>query len=315
VIRVDGLTKSFGPVHAVDHVSFAVEPGTVTAFLGPNGAGKTTTLRMLLGLVRPDEGTATIDGRPYAALEHPLRVVGAALESSSVHPGRTARDHLRVQCVAAGIPETQADAALALVGLEDAAGRRTGQFSTGMRQRLGLAGAVLGDPQVLVLDEPANGLDPEGIVWLRGFLRHLASLGRTVLVSSHVLAEVQHTADDVVILARGRLVRSGPLAELVESRGGHVVVRSPDLGAVRAVLEAGVDGARPTAMRTAADGALVVEGIPPEVVGRAALRAGAELHELREERSDLEGVFLALTQDRPADQPPDQPTDSGSVAS
>ena len=297
MIRVERLSKSFGRVRAVDDLSFTAEPGAVTGFLGPNGAGKTTTMRMVLGLVRPDGGTATVDGRPYAELADPLRTVGAALEASRVHPGRTARDHLRVLCLAGGLPVRRADETLELVGLQAAATRRTGEFSTGMRQRLALAGALLGDPRVLVLDEPANGLDPEGIVWLRGFLRHLASTGRTVLVSSHVLAEVEQTVDRVVIVARGRLVRTGTLSDLHEGSTRRVVVRSPDAAALRAMLDAGVDGQRPTAMDVGDDGELLVEGVVPAVVGRAALRAGAELHELREERTDLEEVFLSLTQD------------------
>jgi ABC-2 type transport system ATP-binding protein len=204
-LEVHRLTKRFGAVTAVDDLTFAVRPGTVTGFLGPNGAGKTTTLRMLLGLVTPTSGTATIGGRRYAEIHDPLRQVGAVLEASSFHPGRSARDHLRVLCAAAGLPASRADDALRQVGLAEAAGRRVGGFSLGMRQRLGLASALLGEPGVLILDEPANGLDPEGIRWLRGFLRHLADGGRTVLVSSHVLAEVAQTVDDVVIIATGRL--------------------------------------------------------------------------------------------------------------
>ena len=200
---------------------------------------------------------------------------------------------------AAGLPDGRADEVLELVGLTEPGARRVGTYSSGMRQRLGLAGALLGDPKVLVLDEPANGLDPEGIAWLRGFLRHRAGQGGTVLVSSHVLAEVEQTVDDVVILARGRLVRACPLAELVAGRGDLVVVRTPQTGALRAVLEAGIDGTRPTAVRERPDGALEVTGVAAAVVGRAALRAAAELHELREESSDLEDVFLALTRDEP----------------
>ncbi len=297
MITVDHLSKSFGSLRAVDDLSFTVPPGTITGFLGPNGAGKTTTLRMVLGLVTPTTGTATIDGRRYADIDDPVRTVGAALEASSFHPGRTGRDHLRVMARAGGLPDRRADEVLDLVGLTVPGTRRVGTYSSGMRQRLGLAGALLGEPKVLVLDEPANGLDPEGIVWLRGFLRHLAGQGSSVLVSSHVLAEVEQTVDDVVILTRGRLVRACPLAELVAGRGAHVVVRSPQAGALRVTLEAGVDGERPTSITQRADGALEVVGVEAAVVGRAALRAGAELHELREERTDLEDVFLTLTRD------------------
>jgi ABC-2 type transport system ATP-binding protein len=213
IIHVHGLVKRFGPVTAVDDLSFAVRPGTITGFLGPNGAGKTTTLRMLLGLVAPDAGTATINGQPYAALPEPLHQVGAVLEASSFHPGRTARAHLRIQALAADVDASRIEDVLDLVGLADAAGRRIGGFSLGMRQRLGLATALLADPEVLILDEPANGLDPEGIRWLRGLLRGFAAEGGTVLVSSHMLAEVAQTIDSVVIINHGRLVAQGPVAE------------------------------------------------------------------------------------------------------
>ncbi len=214
VIEVRGLTKRFGKVLAVDQLSFEVEPGTVTGFLGSNGAGKTTTLRMLLGLIRPDAGTATINGRPYRDLEQPLHQVGAVLEASSFHPGRTARNHLRVQAMAGQAEPARIDDVLALVELAGAADRRIGGFSLGMRQRLGLATALLTDPDLLILDEPANGLDPEGVRWLRDLLRGLAAAGRTVLVSSHLLAEVAQTVDHVVILDRGHAAAASPLAEL-----------------------------------------------------------------------------------------------------
>ncbi|MCW2523452.1 MAG: transporter ATP-binding protein, partial [Frankiales bacterium] len=205
-IVVERLTKVFGLQRAVDDLSFTVEPGSVTGFLGPNGAGKTTTLRMLLGLVRPTSGVATINGRRYQALERPMQTVGAALEASSFHPAHTGLQHLRIYCAAAGLPAQRADEVLDLVGLGGAAKKKTKGYSMGMRQRLGLAATLLGDPKVLILDEPANGLDPEGIRWLRGFFRHLAGEGRTVLVSSHQLAEVQEVADRAVILSKGRLV-------------------------------------------------------------------------------------------------------------
>ena len=214
VIEVCGLTKRFGPVLAVDRLSFAVEPGEVVGFLGPNGAGKTTTLRMLLGLVRPDAGTATINGSSYPDLPEPLHQVGAVLEASSFHPGRTARNHLRLQALAGQADPSRIDDVLELTGLTDAADRRVGGFSLGMRQRLGLATALLTDPELLILDEPANGLDPEGVRWLRDLLRGMAAEGATVLVSSHILAEVAHTVDSVVILDRGRLVAQSALADL-----------------------------------------------------------------------------------------------------
>jgi ABC-2 type transport system ATP-binding protein len=214
VIEISGLTKRFADVTAVDHVSFTVDQGSVTGFLGPNGAGKTTTLRMLLGLVTPTAGRATINGRPYRELPAPLHAVGAALESSSAYPGRTARSHLRITALAGGAPRRRVEEILELTGLADAAGRRVGRFSLGMKQRLGLAAALLCDPEILILDEPANGLDPEGVRWLRQLLRRLAGEGRTVLVSSHILAEVAQTVDRVVILDHGRLVTQAPLADL-----------------------------------------------------------------------------------------------------
>ena len=219
-IHVHGLVKRFGPVAAVDGLSFDVQPGTVTGFLGPNGAGKTTTLRMLLGLVNPDAGTATIDGRAYRELPEPLHQVGAVLEASSFHPGRTARAHLRIQALAADADPSRAEDVLDLTGLADAADRRIGGFSLGMRQRLGLATALLADPEVLILDEPANGLDPEGVRWLRGLLHGFAAEGGTVLVSSHQLAEVAQTVDSVVIVDHGRLVAQGPVAELTVGGSG-----------------------------------------------------------------------------------------------
>ncbi len=216
IIKAHGLAKKFGSVRAVDDLSFSVERGSVTGFLGPNGAGKTTTLRMLLGLVTPDAGTATIDGREYQELAEPLHEVGAVLEASSFHPGRTARDHLRIQALAARVDQSRIDDVLELVQLTEAAGRRIGGFSLGMRQRLGLATALLADPEILILDEPANGLDPEGVHWLRGLLRGFAAEGGTVLVSSHMLAETAQTVDSVVIVDHGRLVTASPLASLTE---------------------------------------------------------------------------------------------------
>ena len=294
-IRIDvvGLTKMFGTVKAVDDLTFSVEPGLVTGFLGPNGAGKTTTLRCLLGLVEPTTGRTAIGGRPYRDLADPVRTVGAALEAASFHPGRSARAHLEVMALGAGIDRGRAAEMLAQVGLTEVADKRVGGFSLGMRQRLGLAAALLGDPQVLVLDEPANGLDPAGIAWLRQFLRALASEGRTVLVSSHLLSEVQQTVDNVVVLARGRLVRAGRLADL--DRGtAAVLVRTPSPELLRDALAA----ASLTAV--AADGVagcrLRVLGGTAEQVGRLAHEHGVELHELVAEASGLEKAFLELTE-------------------
>jgi ABC-2 type transport system ATP-binding protein len=282
-----GLTKRFGETLAVDDLSVTISPGRVTGFLGPNGAGKTTTLRMLLGLVRPTSGTATFDGRRYDELDAPTREVGTLLEATGFHPGRGARDHLRVLATAAQLPASRVDEVLALVGLTAEADRKVGGYSLGMRQRLGLAAALLGDPPVLVLDEPANGLDPQGIRWLRGFLRSMAAEGRTVLVSSHVLPEVAQTADDVVVLARGRLVRSGALAEL--QSGGGTTVRTPDVERfVTLLAEAGLSGRR-------LDGAELLVQAPTAQVGELAAAHGIVLHRLAETAGGLEDVFLSLT--------------------
>jgi ABC-2 type transport system ATP-binding protein len=289
-IDVHGLTKRFGDVLAVDGLGFEVEEGTVVGFLGPNGAGKTTTLRMLLGLVTPTAGTATFDGRAYRELPAPTRVVGAVLEASGFHPGRSARNHLRVLAAAAGLPGRRADEVLGQVGLAEAANRRVGGFSLEMRQRLGLAAALLGDPEVLLLDEPANGLDPEGIHWLRGLIRRQADAGRTVLVSSHVLAEVAQTVDQVVIIARGRLVAQSTLADLTAGAATAVRVRTPQAEALRDRL-----AAAGTAVELDGPDRLVVTGATSEQVGRAAAAAGIVLHEMRFERSNLEEVFLELT--------------------
>ena len=291
-VEVHGLSKSFGDVRAVDDLSFTVEPASITGFLGPNGAGKTTTLRMALGLERPDAGTATFDGVAYADLRSPVRTVGAVLETA-FHPARSGRNHLRVYCRAAGLPVSRADEVLAQVGLADAGRRRAGGYSLGMRQRLALATALLGDPAVLVLDEPANGLDPEGIQWLRGFLRHLAhDEGRTVLVSSHLLAEMEQTADRVVIVGAGRLVREGSLADLRSGAqdDGAVLVRSPEAGRLAEVL-----GSVGLAVSPADDGRVTVTGTTPAAVGAHAFRAGVELHELRAETSGLEELYFRLT--------------------
>jgi ABC-2 type transport system ATP-binding protein len=288
-IVVSGLTKTFGPVKAVDNLSFSVEPGTVTGFLGPNGAGKTTTLRCVLGLVTPDTGAATVGGRPYSQLHTPTTIVGALLEASSFHPARTARSHLRVYCIASGIETKRADEVLELVGLSGAANRKVKGFSMGMRQRLGLAAALLGDPKVLVLDEPANGLDPEGIVWLRQFLRQLAGAGRTILVSSHVLSEVEQTVDHVVIINRGTLVRQGRLDELAEHHGHAVLVRSPEIDRLITALDGKAE------VDKLDDGGLRVTGLSTAEVGHLAFVERIELHELATERSDLEQIFFSLT--------------------
>jgi ABC-2 type transport system ATP-binding protein len=290
VVVAEALTKRFGKVLAVDDLSFVLEAGTITGFLGPNGAGKTTTLRMLLGLATPTSGTALLFDRPYAELERPALRIGAVLEATDFHPGRSGRDHLRMLGHAVGVPDSRVDEVLGLVELEDAGRRRVKAYSLGMRQRLGLAGALLGKPDLLVLDEPANGLDPEGVRWLRDFLRSFASDGRTVLISSHVLSEVAQTVDQVLIISRGRLVVESSLEGLTARVGGAVRVRS----AHSAKLEAALTKEK---LNATANGeqVLVVHGATSERVGEIAFAAGIPVHELVTEGSSLEEIFLELT--------------------
>jgi ABC-2 type transport system ATP-binding protein len=303
-VRAEHLTKRFGDVLAVDDLSFELERGTVTGFLGPNGAGKTTTLRMLLHLVQPTSGQALVFGGRYQDLKRPASRVGAVLEAADFHPGRSGRDHLFALALALGREREdgnwflcreraaagRVDAVLGLVELSAAANRRVGSYSLGMRQRLGLAGALLGDPELLILDEPANGLDPEGVRWLRDFMRSFAAEGKTVLVSSHVLAEVQQTVDQVVIINKGRLVTFEPLARLTAHLCGGVRVRAPGAHRLRKELEQ--QGIRSSLL----DGdELLVEDTPSARIGELAFAAGIPLHELVPEASSLEDVFLELT--------------------
>lgn len=290
VIQSDSLTKRYGGVLAVQDLSFKIESGTVTGFLGPNGAGKTTTLRMLLGLATPSSGHATIFGVPYEKLETPAMRVGAVLEATDFHPGRSGRDHLRTLSRAAGLPDARVDEVLDVVELRSAAKRRVKGYSLGMRQRLGLAAALLGDPDLLVLDEPANGLDPEGVRWLRDFIRDFASRGRTVLISSHVLAEVAQTVDQVLIINHGRLVTEASLDDLTKQVGGSVRVRSPQLSELAEALKR--EGIESTMSN---DHALLVHGTTSEHVGDISFAAGVKIHELVSEGSSLEEVFLDLT--------------------
>jgi ABC-2 type transport system ATP-binding protein len=289
-IIVSGLTKQYKQVRAVDDLSFTVTPGRVTGFLGPNGAGKTTTLRMLLNLVQPTGGVATIGGKRYADLADPIQSVGAVLEASSAHKGRTGLNHLKVIAAAAGLPASRADEVMELVGLTTAAKRKFKGYSLGMRQRLGIAAAMLGDPTVLILDEPANGLDPEGIRWMRNLLQKLAGEGRTILVSSHLLSEMELLADDVVIIAAGKLIAQGTVGDITAKLGGaqQVRVRTPQLpellSALGDTVTAQVDG-----------DAATLSGVEAADVGAAALRAGVVLHELVAHKADLEEVFLDLT--------------------
>jgi ABC-2 type transport system ATP-binding protein len=286
-VEVRDLTKKFGTLTAVDNLSFAVEPGRITGFLGPNGAGKTTTLRMLLGLVRPTSGSATIGGQSYSQISAPQRVVGSALEATNFHPGRSGRDHLRVMADTAGVDSKRVDEMLELVGIPAAARKRAGSYSMGMRQRLALAGALLGDPQVLLLDEPANGLDPEGIRWLRALLRHLSSQGKTILISSHMLSEVEQTVDDVVIIANGKLIKQAAIGDLATE---HVsTVRTSEPGRlIEALNNSGLEA-------TASEDGIQVVGTDLVRIGDIALSAGLPIHELRANENDLEKLFFELT--------------------
>jgi len=289
-IEVNGLSKHYGKVVAVDDLSFSVDRGTVVGFLGPNGAGKTTTLRAILGLVEPTRGTVTVNGKRYRDLEDPLHHVGAVLEASNFHPGRSARNHLRIQALASGIAPGRVDEALELVELTDAADRRVGQFSLGMRQRLGIAAAMLGEPELLILDEPANGLDPEGVRWLRELLRAQAEDGRAVLISSHMLAEAAQTVDSVVIIDRGRLVAQSSLEELAAGVRRIVRVRTPQAGALAEAL--GDDGAQ---VARVGSERLEITGTTPERVGKVAAELRIPIIESTTEMANLEDVFLQLT--------------------
>jgi ABC-2 type transport system ATP-binding protein len=289
-VEVRGLTKRFGDQLAVDDVSFDLPTGKVVGFLGPNGAGKSTTLRMVIGLTTPTAGTATVFGTPFHDLPDPSRTVGSIVDGVGYHPGRRAIDELVISATTAGLPRSRCDEVLALVGLQTDATKRVGQYSLGMRQRLGIAQALLGDPRVLLLDEPANGLDPEGIHWVRSLLRHLADEGRAILVSSHLLGEVARLADDVIVIRRGRLVAQASVAELTgAAEGGAVAVASLDDVTLTGRLTAAGAEVAP------ADGHLLVHGLEPEAIGRIALDAGVVLRELRPLTAELEDVFLELT--------------------
>jgi ABC-2 type transport system ATP-binding protein len=290
LIEVDNLTKRFRKTVAVENLSFKIPESAITAFLGPNGAGKTTTLRIILGLVRPTAGRATVLGKLYRELRDPVHEVGAVLEASSFHPGRSGRNHLRTVAAASGIPSARVEETLALVQMTADAGRRVGGYSLGMKQRLSLAAALLGDPRVLVLDEPANGLDPQGMRWLRELLRSLAAEGRTILISSHVLAEVEQVADEVVIIHRGRFVEQATTAELFARAGGGIRVRSPAADRLKAILdEAGLT------VSSAEGDLLVVRDATTERIGELAAEHRIVLHELAAEKSTLEEAFLELT--------------------
>ena len=302
MIEARDLTKSYGGKVAVDHLSFTVQPSRVTGFLGPNGAGKSTTMRLILGLDRPQSGSATIDGKAYSELQNPLRTVGALLEAKSVHPGRSARNHLLFLAQSQGLPARRVDEVLDLVGLRAVAGKRAGTFSLGMSQRLGIAAAMLGDPRVLLLDEPVNGLDPEGVLWIRNLMKFLASEGRTILVSSHLMNEMAVTADHLIVIGRGRLIADSATADVIaRSSEQSVRVRTPDAARLTPLIEA--EGGKVSPVPPAAEPgaaadtapALTVTGLAAARIGELAASSSIVLHELSPQLASLEEAFMELT--------------------
>jgi len=292
MISVEHLTKKFDDTTAVDDLSFEVKPGVITGFLGPNGSGKSTTMRLILGLNRPTKGRALINGKPYHSLGAPLKEVGALLDAKAVHPGRSARNHLLALAVSNNIPTSRVDEVLNFVGIESVAKKRAGDFSLGMSQRLGIAGALLGDPPVLLFDEPVNGLDPEGIKWIREFFRQLADEGRTVLVSSHLMSEMAVTADQIIVIGRGKFITSGSVDDLTKNAAGTVILRSANNTKLNQILlEA------KAAVSEINDEGLRVSGLSAAAIGDLAFGAGVAVHELTPERASLEEVFMELTQD------------------
>jgi len=295
MIEARDLTKKYGDKVAVDHLSFTVQPGRVTGFLGPNGAGKSTTMRLILGLDRPQEGSATINGKRYAQLGNPLRTVGALLEAKSVHTGRSAANHLLFLAQSQGLPKSRVGEVLDLVGLREVAAKRAGGFSLGMGQRLGIAAALLGDPEVLLLDEPVNGLDPEGVLWVRNLMKHLAGQGRTIFVSSHLMNEMAVTADHLIVIGRGKLIADSATQDVIaRSSGESVRVRTPDAGRLAPLITA--EGGTATAVAEGPDaGALLVTGLPAARIGELAASASVVLHELSPQLATLEEAFMELT--------------------
>ena len=294
MIEARGLSKQYGKKTAVDDISFSIESGQVTGFLGPNGAGKSTSMRLMVGLDRPSAGTVTVNGKRYADSHAPLAEVGALLDAKGVHPGRTARGHLRALAATHGIPDRRVHEVLEQTGLSAVANKRVGGFSLGMGQRLGIAAALLGDPQTLILDEPVNGLDPDGVLWVRQLLRHLAGEGRTVLLSSHLMSEMAQTADHVIVLGRGRVVADAPIADFVAGGGAQrerVRVQSPEAAKLASLLM----GAEGVQLDPEGDQAFTARGITAAEIGRAAAAHGIELHELSPVSSSLEDAYLALT--------------------
>jgi ABC-2 type transport system ATP-binding protein len=293
VIEAVGLTKHYGAKTAVDHIDFTVKPGLVTGFLGPNGAGKSTTMRLIVGLDRPSSGTVTVGGKKYSDLKAPLREVGVLLDAKAVHTGRTARNHLLAMAATHGIPRKRVDEVIALTGLESVAGKRVGGFSLGMGQRLGIAAALLGDPGTLILDEPVNGLDPEGVIWVRELARHLAGQGRTVFLSSHLMSEMAQTADQIIVLGRGKIIADAPVAEILAQVAGKAVrVRTPDAARLSKLLT-GTD----VKVTSTEPDLLLVNGLQAANIGEIAAKSQVVLHELTPVAGSLEDAYLALTED------------------
>ena len=291
MIVAENLTKRYGDKNAVSDVSFTVRPGMVTGFLGPNGAGKSTTMRLIVGLDRPTAGRATVGGTEYARMRAPLSEVGVLLDAKAVHTGRTARNHLRAMAATHGIPRSRVDEVIELTGIESVAGKRAGKFSLGMGQRLGIASALLGDPHTLILDEPVNGLDPEGVRWVRQFVRHQAASGRTVLLSSHLMSEMAQTADHLIVLGRGKVLADAPLGDIVRAwTTSRVVVRTP-----RATELAQALTAPDVTIVTAAADTMRIEGVAAPVIGDIAASRGIPLHELTPSTGSLEEAYMALT--------------------
>lgn len=295
MIEIRDLTKRFGDKVAVDGITATIRPGIVTGFLGPNGAGKSTTMRAIVGLDRPTSGSVTVNGKRYAEHRAPLREVGALLDAKAIHTGRTAYNHLLAMAATHGIPRARVAEVIAMTGLDSVAKKRVGGFSLGMGQRLGIAAALLGDPQTLILDEPVNGLDPEGVMWVRRLTRHLASEGRTVFLSSHLMSEMAQTADHLIVLGRGRIIADAPIAEVLAlAQGTAVRVRTPDIAHLEPLLVA--EGATVTAAEEESD-LLTVTGLAPARIGEIAAHASAILHELTPLSASLEEAYLQLTQD------------------
>ena len=295
MITARGLSKRYGNKLALDGVSFDIEPGQVTGFLGPNGAGKSTSMRLMVGLDRPTSGEVTIAGKPFAQHDAPLTVVGALLDAKGVHPGRSARSHLRALAATHGFGSRRVDQVLEMTGLTDVAGKRVGGFSLGMGQRLGIAAALLGDPQVLILDEPVNGLDPDGVMWVRHLVRSQAAAGKTVLLSSHLMSEMAQTADHVIVLGRGRVVADAPIAELLGASSPRVRVVTPEGSRLVHALRSAQLGGAELSIDVGNDGALTVRGVDAAEVGRLCAHQGIELHQLTPVTVSLEDAYLALT--------------------